>query len=68
MYAGHTRSSAPKGGHSPGAIPSGIAYGVAAHGAGLGPGETQLMSLVVFSAAAQVGAVALLGAGRRSRC
>jgi predicted branched-subunit amino acid permease len=46
-----------------GAIPSGIAYGVAARAAGLGPGETQLMSLVVFSAAAQVGAVSLLGAG-----
>jgi predicted branched-subunit amino acid permease len=46
-----------------GAIPSGIAYGVAARSAGLGPGETQLMSLVVFSAAAQLGAVSLLGAG-----
>ena len=46
-----------------GAIPSGIAYGVAARAAGLGPGETQLMSLVVFSAAAQVGAVSLLDAG-----
>ena len=46
-----------------GAIPSGIAYGVAARSAGLGLGETQLMSLVVFSAAAQVGAVSLLGAG-----
>ena len=46
-----------------GAIPSGIAYGVAARAAGLGPGETQLMSLVVFSAAAQVGAVSLLSAG-----
>src|SRR5205814_650363 len=46
-----------------GAIPSGIAYGVAARSAALGLGETQLMSLVVFSAAAQVGAVSLLGAG-----
>ncbi len=46
-----------------GAIPAGMAYGVVARGAGLGVGETQLMSLVIFSAAAQVGAVALLGAG-----
>lgn len=43
------------------AIPSGIAYGVAARGAGLGAFETQLMSLLVFSAAGQVGVVALLG-------
>ena len=46
-----------------GAIPVGIAYGVAARGAGLGLGETQLMSLIVFSAAAQVSAVSLLDAG-----
>lgn len=46
-----------------GAIPSGIAYGLAAQVARLGPGEAQLMSVVVFSAAAQVSAVALLGAG-----
>ena len=46
-----------------GAIPSGIAYGVAATSAGLDRVETQLMSLVVFSAAGQVGAVALLEAG-----
>jgi predicted branched-subunit amino acid permease len=46
-----------------GAIPIGIAYGVAARGTGLSFGETQLMSLVVFSAAAQVSALSLLGAG-----
>lgn len=43
------------------AIPSGIAYGVAARGAGLSVIEAQLMSLLVFSAAAQVGSLALLG-------
>ncbi|MGH2353631.1 MAG: AzlC family ABC transporter permease [Chloroflexota bacterium] len=46
-----------------GAVPVGIAYGVAARGAGLSLGETQLMSLVVFSAAAQVSAVSLIEAG-----
>ncbi len=46
-----------------GAIPSGIAYGVAATAAGLGIGETQLMSVVVFSSSAQVSVVALLGSG-----
>lgn len=46
-----------------GAIPSGIAYGVVARSIGLSPVETQVMSLVVFSAAAQVSAVALLQAG-----
>jgi predicted branched-subunit amino acid permease len=46
-----------------GAIPAGMAYGVVARSVGLGPGETQLMSLVVFSAAAQVGAASLLGTG-----
>lgn len=46
-----------------GAIPAGIAYGVASRGAGLGAVESQLMSLVVFSAAGQIGAVALLDAG-----
>jgi predicted branched-subunit amino acid permease len=46
-----------------GAIPSGIAFGVAARHAGLGAGETQLMSLLVFSAAGQMGAVSLLDAG-----
>src|SRR4051794_27463767 len=45
-----------------GAIPAGIAYGVAARSAGLGVLETQLMSLVVFSAG-QIGAVALLAGG-----
>ena len=45
------------------AIPSGIAFGVAARGAGLGAIEAQLMSLLVFSAAGQVGALALLDAG-----
>ena len=46
-----------------GAIPVGMAYGVAARGAGLGLVETQIMSLTVFSAAAQVSAVALVAAG-----
>lgn len=45
------------------AIPSGIAFGVAARGAGLGAIEAQLMSLLVFSAAGQIGALALLGDG-----
>ena len=43
-----------------GAIPSGIAYGVAAQTAGLGIGATQLMSVLVFSSSAQVSVVALL--------
>ena len=46
-----------------GAIPAGIAYGVAARAAGLQAGEAQLMSVVVFSAAAQVSAASLLQAG-----
>jgi predicted branched-subunit amino acid permease len=46
-----------------GAIPAGVAYGVAARSAGLGVLETQLMSLVVFSAAGQIGAVSLLAGG-----
>lgn len=46
-----------------GAIPTGIAYAVAAHDAGLSRFETQVMSLTVFSAAAQLGAVGLLGDG-----
>ena len=46
-----------------GAIPAGIAFGVAARSAGLGAGEAQLMSVVVFSAAAQVSAASLLQAG-----
>jgi predicted branched-subunit amino acid permease len=46
-----------------GAIPAGVAFGVAARHAGLGPVATQLMSLLVFSAPGQMGAVSLLGAG-----
>jgi predicted branched-subunit amino acid permease len=46
-----------------GAIPAGVAYGVAARSAGLSAGETQLMSLVVFSAAGQIGAVSLIAGG-----
>lgn len=46
-----------------GAIPAGIAFGVAARSAGLGAGEAQLMSVVVFSAAAQVSAASLIQAG-----
>jgi predicted branched-subunit amino acid permease len=43
-------------------VPAGIAFGVAARAAGLGAGAAQLMSLLVFSAAGQMGAVSLLGA------
>lgn len=46
-----------------GAIPIGIAYGLAARGAGFGLGETLLMSLTVFSAATQVSTVSLLSKG-----
>ena len=46
-----------------GAIPVGIAYAVAARGAGLSFLETQLMSLTVFSAAAQLSAVSLIASG-----
>jgi predicted branched-subunit amino acid permease len=46
-----------------GAIPSGIAYGVAAQTAGLGIGATQLMSVLIFSSSAQISVVALLGEG-----
>ena len=46
-----------------GAIPAGVAYGVAARSAGLGVAETQVMSLVVFSAAGQIGAVSLIAGG-----
>jgi predicted branched-subunit amino acid permease len=46
-----------------GAIPVGVAFGVAAGQAGLSGGEGQAMSLLVFSAAAQVSAVALLDDG-----
>ncbi len=46
-----------------GAIPVGVAYAVAAREAGLSPFETQLMSLTVFSAAAQFSAVSLFARG-----
>ncbi len=46
-----------------GAIPVGIAYGAAARDVGLSLVETHLMSLTVFSAAAQMSVVALIGAG-----
>jgi predicted branched-subunit amino acid permease len=46
-----------------GAIPVGLAYGLAARSAGLDAVEAQLMSLLVFSAAAQISAVALLDDG-----
>jgi predicted branched-subunit amino acid permease len=46
-----------------GAIPVGLAYGLAARSAGLGAIESQLMSLLVFSAAAQISAVALIDDG-----
>jgi predicted branched-subunit amino acid permease len=46
-----------------GAIPSGIAFGVAARDMGLNVWQTQLMSLTVFSAAAQLSATTLWAAG-----
>lgn len=46
-----------------GAIPVGIAYAVAARGAGLSFVATQLMSLTVFSAAAQLSAISLMANG-----
>jgi predicted branched-subunit amino acid permease len=46
-----------------GAIPAGVAFGVAARSAGLSVLETQTMSLVVFSAAGQIGAVSLIAGG-----
>jgi predicted branched-subunit amino acid permease len=46
-----------------GAIPVGAAFGVAARQVGLSGGEVQAMSLLVFSAAAQIGAVSLLEEG-----
>jgi predicted branched-subunit amino acid permease len=46
-----------------GAIPVGIAYAVAARAVGLSFFETQLMSLTVFSAAAQLSAVSLIASG-----
>jgi predicted branched-subunit amino acid permease len=44
-----------------GAVPSGLAFGVAARSLGLGVVESQLMSLIVFSAPGQMGALSLLG-------
>lgn len=41
-----------------GAIPSGVAFGAAAAGSGMSSRDAQLMSLTVFSAAAQMSAVA----------
>jgi len=46
-----------------GAIPSGIAFGVVAHEAGIASVATVLMSLLVFSAAGQLSAVALIDEG-----
>lgn len=46
-----------------GAIPSGMAFGVAAHAAGMSSVLAQLMSLVVFSAPGQISAVSLIEAG-----
>jgi predicted branched-subunit amino acid permease len=43
-----------------GAVPTGLAYGLAAREAGLTLSETQLMSLAVFSASAQISAVSLI--------
>jgi len=43
--------------------PIGIAYGVAARGAGFSLFETQLMSVIVFSASAQVSTLLDAGAG-----
>lgn len=44
-----------------GAVPAGIAFGVSAHAAGLSGAEAQVMSLIVFSSAAQISAVAREG-------
>lgn len=46
-----------------GALPVGVAYAVAAHGAGLGFAATQALSLTLFSAAAQVSVASSLRAG-----
>lgn len=46
-----------------GAIPVGVAYAVAARDAGLSAVQTQLMSLTVFSAAAQLSTVSLFARG-----
>ncbi len=45
------------------ALPTGLAYGVAAHDAGLSAVAAQLFSLLLFSTAGQIGALTLLGAG-----
>jgi predicted branched-subunit amino acid permease len=45
------------------ALPSGSAYGLAAHSAGFSPATTQVLSLLVFSAAGQIGALALFTSG-----
>lgn len=44
-----------------GAIPSGIAYGVAARAVGIGALDAQVMSLTVFTAAGQITAISLIG-------
>jgi len=44
-----------------GAIPSGLAYGIAARAVGIGALDAQLMSLTVFTAAGQITAVSLIG-------
>jgi predicted branched-subunit amino acid permease len=46
-----------------GAVPFGIAYGVTAREAGLSILDVQLMSLTVFSAAAQISAISLIQVG-----
>lgn len=46
-----------------GAIPVGVAFAVAAEAAGLSALQAQLMSLMVFSAATQIGATALIAEG-----
>ncbi len=44
-----------------GAIPAGVAYGVAARAVGIGALDAQFMSLTVFAAAGQITAVSLIG-------
>ena len=46
-----------------GAIPSGMAYGVAARAVGVGALDAQIMSLTVFTAAGQITAISLVGSG-----
>jgi predicted branched-subunit amino acid permease len=45
------------------ALPSGLAYAIAAQGAGLGPATAQLFSLLAFSAAGQIGTLVSIGTG-----